>query len=859
MRKALIFILSAAALTQACDIQHYRNSRLCEKARAGDKAAVTELEELAGNDISEAQVCLGGIYYWGKGAEINYPRSYFWYRKAAQREMPEAELMSGVMSLKGTGTKKNYAEATAMIKKAWKHGNKTAGYDLALLYTYGIGTGKDYGQAFKLLNAYDSKTPNALKNTGAMYENGWGTEKDGQKALIYYNQAAAGKYYGAYTRIGDMYYSGVLGPADNEKAALYYKRAAAYGDSVAMDNLGWIYENSEGEGHNADEALNWYFKAASAGNAHAFGRLKDILSRQDSDARAALKKCRSGKNGDTEDCDIYIKNIDLLKIYIKALDQIKERINSPAPEEEILNDIAAEIKDDGKKAYPLYNFLLYILGAATLFSLIFLFAHAMSLRKLIKAAKNGDREAQFKLASIIYEKKPNRKNYETAAKWFIRSAANGNTNSVNKLIEMYYMPIESEKDYPDAFKWYTMAAEKGIENAQLILALMYLSGRGIPKDRAKAAKLFRAAAEKGSKDAWYCLKKLATAEDSPTAQFCLGELYQKGLGVQQDTKAAMKCFRAAARHGDKEAKLRLTIADKLSQENAPAEEKLDGKVYGRTDIKFSEKYRIIEEIARGGMGIVYKAVENRTGRLAAAKRMREEIRSSARLYRKFMHEAETVAGLKHPNIVQLYDIIEEEKDVYIVFEYLDGETLRQILSAGKIFKYEEALDFLRPVTEAIKYAHSQKIIHRDIKPSNIMRLKNGSIKVMDFGIARQAKNTITKVTGLDEISGTLAYMAPEQHIGKGSYRSDIYSLAVTLYEMITGETPFRPPQNKDMYLYKQKMIFKSPSKINPSVPKEADRLMAACLYADPEKRLKELNPELLKELFDGKNPSAFPT
>ena len=118
MRKALIFILSAAALTQACDIQHYRNSRLCEKARAGDKAAVTELEELAGNDISEAQVCLGGIYYWGKGAEINYPRSYFWYRKAAQREMPEAELMSGVMSLKGTGTKKNYAEATAMIKKA---------------------------------------------------------------------------------------------------------------------------------------------------------------------------------------------------------------------------------------------------------------------------------------------------------------------------------------------------------------------------------------------------------------------------------------------------------------------------------------------------------------------------------------------------------------------------------------------------------------------------------------------------------------------------------------------------------------------------------------------------------------------
>lgn len=246
----------------------------------------------------------------------------------------------------------------------------------------------------------------------------------------------------------------------------------------------------------------------------------------------------------------------------------------------------------------------------------------------------------------------------------------------------------------------------------------------------------------------------------------------------------------------------------------------------------SSKYEMLKEIGRGGMGIVYEGLNKQLGKHVAIKKMREEIAVNPREKKRFMDEAIKVAELHHPNIVDIYDIYEEGGSVYLVFEHIDGEPLDALLIRENRLQPAKAAEIALGVCGALDHAHSKKIIHRDIKPSNIMLARNGFVKVMDFGIAHQASETVSKLTGI-ETSGTFAYMSPEQHLGKYDARSDVYSLGVSMYEMVTGELPFNGP---DYLAQKREMVHKKPGELVKDLPTILETAILDCLQCDVDKR-----------------------
>jgi serine/threonine-protein kinase len=258
------------------------------------------------------------------------------------------------------------------------------------------------------------------------------------------------------------------------------------------------------------------------------------------------------------------------------------------------------------------------------------------------------------------------------------------------------------------------------------------------------------------------------------------------------------------------------------------------------------KYELLREIGRGGMGIVYEAINKEISKKVAIKKMKDELAINPREKERFINEARRVAELHHPNIVDIYDMFEEKGNIYLVFEYVDGDTVEKMLNTKGKFNLKEVVEIILSVCNALEYAHNKKIIHRDIKPSNIMVTKENFVKVMDFGIAREAKDTMSRLTGKDT-SGTLLYMSPEQHLGNYDFRSDIYSLGVTMYEMLTCECVFKGP---DFLAQKERMVIKKPSEIEPSLPAQVDEIILKCLQADREKRFQTVEElaKVLKEL-----------
>lgn len=259
----------------------------------------------------------------------------------------------------------------------------------------------------------------------------------------------------------------------------------------------------------------------------------------------------------------------------------------------------------------------------------------------------------------------------------------------------------------------------------------------------------------------------------------------------------------------------------------------------------SAKYQMIREIGRGGMGIVFEALNKEIGKHIAIKKMREEIAVNQREKKRFMDEARRVAELHHPNIVDIYDIYEDGSSICLVFEYVDGETLDQVINRESKISAGRAVKAGVEVCKALEHAHAKRLIHRDIKPANIMLSKDGFVKVMDFGIARQASDTLSRLTGT-ESSGTLAYMAPEQHLGKSDERTDIYSLGITLYEMVTGELPFNGP---DYLAQKREMLYKKPFEFVKDLPAGLEDAIMSCLQCDADKR--PHNATVLREALEG--------
>ncbi|MBI3287997.1 MAG: protein kinase [Elusimicrobia bacterium] len=279
-------------------------------------------------------------------------------------------------------------------------------------------------------------------------------------------------------------------------------------------------------------------------------------------------------------------------------------------------------------------------------------------------------------------------------------------------------------------------------------------------------------------------------------------------------------------------KVGVTIRRALSG-RAPAPQA--APVAGGAGSAFWTQYEVVKEIGLGGMGVVYEAKDRSLERRVAVKKMRDEIRVDSHERARFVNEAKLVAQLRHPNIVDIYAIVEESQEVYLVFEFVEGRTLRDQIKSDGPLSLEAARGVLGAVSDAVEHAHAHHIVHRDLKPSNVMVTSDGRIKVMDFGVARQAKDSITKMSMTNSVVGTPAYMSPEQEQGTVRRESDVYALGVCLYEMLTGQLPFTGG-GAAMLLKKLNGKHIPPSQQNPSLPRILDEIIAKALVADPEQR-----------------------
>ncbi|MEK7657437.1 MAG: serine/threonine-protein kinase, partial [Elusimicrobiota bacterium] len=264
-------------------------------------------------------------------------------------------------------------------------------------------------------------------------------------------------------------------------------------------------------------------------------------------------------------------------------------------------------------------------------------------------------------------------------------------------------------------------------------------------------------------------------------------------------------------------------------------------------------YRIERELGRGGMGFVYEATDLTLHRKVAIKRMRQEISASGKELDMFLAEARMVAALKHPNLVEIYSIVREGSQVLLVFEFVSGQVLHAFLDDGRRVSLRSTKGVLRQICGALDYAHSRKVIHRDLKPANIMITPEGVAKVMDFGIAHQAKMTVARMTRT-EAWGTPPYMAPEQELGTVSRESDLFALGVIFYEMMTGKMPYGGP---NFLAQKQEMVFVPPSKAAPGIPAGVDGVVRRALQAEVSKRFHSAAEFMaaLEAVPDGEGPA----
>ena len=258
-----------------------------------------------------------------------------------------------------------------------------------------------------------------------------------------------------------------------------------------------------------------------------------------------------------------------------------------------------------------------------------------------------------------------------------------------------------------------------------------------------------------------------------------------------------------------------------------------------------DRYEILEVIGEGGMAIVYWALDHRLNRDVAVKIMRDEMAADEEFRRRFCTESHAVAMLSHPNIVAVYDVSHNDNVEYIVMELVDGITLKQYIERKGVVAWKEVVHFTKQISKALAHAHERGIIHRDIKPQNIMLLRDGTIKVGDFGIAA-LENEVYENNG--EAIGSIHYIAPEQARGEcPDARSDIYSLGVMMYEMLTGGLPFTGNTLGEIAVQHMNAKPVPPHEKNPEIPLELERITLKAMSAELSERYQSAN-ELLSDL-----------
>ena len=264
----------------------------------------------------------------------------------------------------------------------------------------------------------------------------------------------------------------------------------------------------------------------------------------------------------------------------------------------------------------------------------------------------------------------------------------------------------------------------------------------------------------------------------------------------------------------------------------------------RIGMLIGDRYEVLEKIGTGGMSDVYKAKDHKLNRFVAVKVLKQEFSENANFVSKFRVEAQAAAGLMHPNIVNVYDVGQEEGIYYIVMELVEGITLKKYIEKKARLSYKEAISIAIQVSMGIESAHNNHIIHRDIKPQNIIISKEGKVKVTDFGIAKAAtSNTITS-----NVMGSVHYTSPEQ--ARGGYsdeKSDIYSLGITLFEMLTGRVPFNGETTVAIAIKHIQEPMPSPREFVSEIPYSVEQIVYKCTQKSPDRRYQSMQ-DLIADL-----------
>ena len=251
--------------------------------------------------------------------------------------------------------------------------------------------------------------------------------------------------------------------------------------------------------------------------------------------------------------------------------------------------------------------------------------------------------------------------------------------------------------------------------------------------------------------------------------------------------------------------------------------------------KINDRYQIIKSIGEGGMANVYLAFDTILERNVAVKVLRGDLANDEKFVRRFQREALSASSLSHPNIVEVYDVGEDDGIYYIVMEYIEGKHLKQLLKRRGKLTLDEAVDIMLQVTDGMACAHDSYIIHRDIKPQNIMILENGLVKITDFGIAMALNST--QLTQTNSVMGSVHYIPPEQASGKGcTIQSDVYSMGILFYELLTGTLPYKGDNAVEIALKHLKNPLPSIREELPNVPQPVENIILKACAKNPKNR-----------------------
>lgn len=262
------------------------------------------------------------------------------------------------------------------------------------------------------------------------------------------------------------------------------------------------------------------------------------------------------------------------------------------------------------------------------------------------------------------------------------------------------------------------------------------------------------------------------------------------------------------------------------------------------------RYEITELIGEGGMADVYKANDNVENKIVAVKILKKEFAENEEFVRRFRNESKAIAVLSHPNIVKVFDVGFTDKIQFIVMEYIDGITLKEYMEKEGVLTWKDSVHFIIQILRALQHAHNKGIVHRDIKPQNIMMFDDGTIKVMDFGIAKFARED--GKTATDQAIGSVHYISPEQASGGvTNEKSDIYSVGVMLYEMLTGQKPFDTDNPVSVAVMHMQSKAIPPREVNPDIPPALEKIIMRAMEKDPEKRYQSA-ADMIKEIEDFK-------